>query len=87
MNAKLISEGGVAAGTRVVLEGGGELQGVTRVTFTAEAGDLCRLEAEIMMAAVEAEGLLSVHAVHPETGALGEVARVVFADGSEWSST
>lgn len=84
MNAKIISEGGSAFGTRVLTEGGAEIPGIRKVTFTAEVDDICRIDAEIMLASIEAEGKLTLFADNPETGQLGEVRRIEFADGTEW---
>jgi hypothetical protein len=87
MNAKIISEGGYVLGTQVVLEDGTELQGVSRVTFTADVKDgVCRIDAELAFGEIEADGKLTVWGTHPLTGVHGPIAKVIFADGTEWAA-
>lgn len=86
MNARLICNGQSPHGVRVLLEDGGELLGMTRVTFTANVDDICRIEAEFLPAEVNVEGQLKTWMPHPIDGDLREIAKVIFADGSEWEA-
>ncbi|UZW54965.1 hypothetical protein NUH86_16040 [Sphingobium sp. JS3065] len=85
MNAKVIS-GGKAFGTKVILEDGGELRGITHIQWTAAVDDVCRLDVQVIMSKVEAEGVLKLFSEHPTEGGIREVAKVIYADGSEWAA-
>jgi hypothetical protein len=84
-NATLISKGLSSQGTKLILEDGRELSGLTRVQFTAEVNDINRISAELFSSGIEAQGQLTLMMNHPETGELKEVSKIQFVDGSEWS--
>lgn len=83
MNAKLISDG-TPNGSRVIMDDGTNLEGIVSVRWSCDGPDrLPVVEAELLMMPIEANGVLSVVAHHPE-GGIKQVAKIVFADGNEW---
>lgn len=87
ITAKIVSGGPSSHGTQIILEDGSEIKGLTRVTFTAAVGDINRIDAEIVSAAIEANGQISFYVEHPKEGGMREVSKIEFADGSEWRAS
>ncbi len=85
MKAKLISSG-LGYGTKVLTESGEELKGITRIRWEVAVDEIATMEVDLLAVTTEVEGRLLVRVPHPVDGDIREVARIVFADGSEWAA-
>lgn len=84
MNVTVKSNG--ATGETSVFAGGHELKGITRVRFTHDAGEFPTIEIDIFGTNLVAKGRAVFYAAHPLDGDAREVAKITFADGSEWEA-
>lgn len=76
MNVKLISNG-AAAGTLVLDESGAAIEGITGVRVSVKAGDICRMELDLIPREIKVEGVA-------KTFVRGrQISRIVYADGGE----
>jgi hypothetical protein len=71
-------------GPRCILPSGEQLQGVTRIAWSAEVGDIARAEVTMFSDVVEVDGALQVMMLHPITGTIVTITSIAFADGTTW---
>lgn len=74
---------GEVHGTTVQADGQ-DVSGVTAVRFSHGAGELPTLEIDLFSAEIEAQGRAEFYVADPADGSTKPVAKIVFADGSEW---
>lgn len=74
MNVKIVS--GARIGTKVLTEGGVEIEGVRGIVFRAEVDRINRAELDLYVAEIQAEGVASIFVRGKE------VRRIEYADGS-----
>lgn len=84
MMAKVINDTGLGHETKLLLDDGREVKGITRLTYTAMADNYSIIKADIACGQIEAEGIVRFYAANPETSETSEVSKIVFADGAEW---
>jgi hypothetical protein len=65
---------------------GAALKCVRRVTADVTVGEPITVEAEFSHAEIAIEGRLVAYFADPASGELKAVAKVIFADGSEWEA-
>lgn len=84
MKISLKSDGDVT-GTTVSADGR-EIRGITGVRFYHSAGELPRLEVDLFGAEIGAKGHAEFLVADPTDGSVKAVAKIMFADGSEWAA-
>lgn len=72
-------------GPRCILPSGEQLQGVTRIAWSAEVDDIARAEVTMFSDIVEVEGAWQMVMRHPITGELQAVAAITFGDGTSFN--
>jgi hypothetical protein len=75
--AKIVTNGPIGHGTRIIQDDGSELHGVSDVVFEANCDDLNRIKVTLSLAEIDAEGVLEAYR-HGR-----RIAKVVYMDGHE----
>ena len=67
-------------------ETGAELHGIRRIVATVAVDDITTVEAEFVSAEVDINGVLRAMVADPASGEMKRVAKIVYADGTEWEA-
>lgn len=85
IGVKVSSPGPTGMGTMVTSAAtGDELKGVSHLSIDIGLDSFTTVEATLFSASVEVDGIATFNVADPSTGESKPVARIEFADGTEW---